>query len=77
MAIDKRKALQPVLDTDSANRLDRVLASMQIGKKEFDDVTNTYDSLVWAPIFFPAEQMSLQIVLSKYRRHRFFFSGQH
>jgi hypothetical protein len=46
MAIDKRKALQPVLDTDSANRLDRVLASMQIGEKEFDDVTNTYDSLV-------------------------------
>jgi len=29
---------------DTATRLDRVLASMQIQKKEFDDVTNTYES---------------------------------
>ena len=30
-------------DTDT--RLHRVLANMQIPKKEFDDVTNTYESL--------------------------------
>ena len=31
---------------DTASRLDRVLASMRIPKKEFDDVTNTYGSLI-------------------------------
>jgi hypothetical protein len=31
---------------DTATRLDRVLASMQIQKKEFDDVTNSYGSLI-------------------------------
>ena len=31
---------------DSATGLERVLASMRIPKKEFDDVTNTYGSLV-------------------------------
>jgi hypothetical protein len=31
---------------DSATGLDRVLASMRIQKREFDDVTNTYGSLV-------------------------------
>ena len=31
---------------DTASRLDRVLANMQIPRKEFDDVTNTYESLI-------------------------------
>jgi hypothetical protein len=31
---------------DTATRLGRVLASMRIPKKEFDDVTNTYESLL-------------------------------
>ena len=31
---------------DTATGLERVLASMRIQKKEFDDVTNTYESLV-------------------------------
>ena len=35
---------------DTAARLDRVLANMQIQKKEFDDVTNTYGSLIVSPL---------------------------
>ena len=31
---------------DTASRLERVLTSMRIQKKEFDDVTNTYESLI-------------------------------
>jgi hypothetical protein len=31
---------------DTATRLERVLTSMRIQKKEFDDVTNTYESLI-------------------------------
>jgi hypothetical protein len=31
---------------DTATRLDRVLANMRIQKKEFDDVTDTYGSLI-------------------------------
>ena len=31
---------------DTATRLDRVLASMRIQKIEFDDVTDTYESLI-------------------------------
>jgi len=31
---------------DTASRLDRVLANMRIAKREFDDVTDTYGSLV-------------------------------
>ena len=31
---------------DTATRLDHVLACMRIQKKEFDDVTNTYESLI-------------------------------
>ena len=31
---------------DTATRLDRVLAKMRIAKREFDDVTDTYGSLV-------------------------------
>ena len=31
---------------DTATGLERVLTSMQIQKKEFDDVTNTYESLI-------------------------------
>ena len=38
-----------ISDGDTASRLDRVLASMRIPKKEFDDVTSTYGSLI-APL---------------------------
>ena len=31
---------------DTVSRLERVLSSMRIQKKEFDDVTNTYESLI-------------------------------
>ena len=31
---------------DTATRLDRVLANMRITKREFDDVTDTYESLI-------------------------------
>jgi len=33
---------------DTASRPDRVLANMRIPKKEFDDLTNTYGSLIVA-----------------------------
>ena len=35
-----------ISDGDTASRLERVLTSMRIQKKEFDDVTNTYESLI-------------------------------
>ena len=35
-----------ISDGDTATGLDRVLASMRIQKKEFDDVGNTYGSLI-------------------------------
>ena len=35
-----------ISDGDIASRLERVLASMRIQKTEFDDVTNTYESLI-------------------------------
>jgi hypothetical protein len=35
---------------DTASRLDRVLASMRIQKKEFDDVTNTYESWTFSAL---------------------------
>jgi hypothetical protein len=45
LCIDYRVKAE-ILTGDSASRLDRVLANMRIPKKEFDDVTNTYESLV-------------------------------
>jgi hypothetical protein len=35
---------------DTATGLERVLTSMRIQKKEFDDVTNTYESLDCSPL---------------------------
>ena len=45
LCIDYR-AKAEISGRDTATRLDRVLASMRIPKKEFDDVTNTYESLI-------------------------------
>ena len=38
---------------DTATGLERVLTSMRIQKKEFDDVTNTYESLIGSPALGP------------------------
>ena len=35
-----------IADGDTASGLDRVLRSMRIAKREFDDVTDTYGSLI-------------------------------
>ena len=35
------RVIGEISDGDTASRLERVLASMRIPKKEFDDVTNT------------------------------------
>ena len=47
LCIDYRVSAE-ILAGDTATRLDRVLANMRIQKKEFDDVTNTYGSLIVA-----------------------------
>ena len=39
-----------ISDGDTASRLERVLTSMRIQKKEFDDVTDTYESLIVPPL---------------------------
>jgi hypothetical protein len=45
LCIDYR-AKAEISGRDTASRLDRVLANMRIQKKEFDDVTDTYGSLI-------------------------------
>ena len=45
LCIDYR-VIGEISDGDTAAGLDRVLASMRIQKKEFDDVTNTYESWI-------------------------------
>jgi len=45
LCIDYRVSAE-ISGGDTANRLDRVLASMQIPKKEFADVTSIYASLI-------------------------------
>ena len=45
LCIDYR-VIGEIAGGDSATGLERVLASMRIQKTEFDDVTNTYESLI-------------------------------
>ena len=45
LCIDYRVSAE-ISGGDTATGLDRVLASMRIPKNEFDDVTNTYVSLI-------------------------------
>jgi len=42
-----------ISDGDTASRLERALTSMRIQKKEFDDVTNTYESFNCSPALGP------------------------
>jgi len=41
----RHRVIGEISGGDTASRLDRVLASMRIQKKEFDDITKTYESL--------------------------------
>ena len=45
LCIDYRVSAE-ISGGDTAARLDHVLASMRIQKKEFEDVTNSYESLI-------------------------------
>ena len=44
LCIDYRVSAE-ISGGDTATRLDRVLANMRIAKREFDDVTNTYEPI--------------------------------
>jgi len=50
LGLDRRarrhRVIGEISGGDTAIRLDRVLADMRIQKQEFDDVTNTYESLI-------------------------------
>ena len=50
LGLDRRarrhRVIGEISGADAATGLERVLASMRIQKKEFDDVTNTYESWI-------------------------------